>query len=127
LLHLDAQHHAGAGAGQGRAQAVPGDRDLPLLLRRELPRGLGLNAGAALPIGVVGVGSLGFHHARILSELPGAKLVGVHDTDRDRGMKVAEELGTTYHTELDGLLSKVEAAVVAVPTSHHTEVSLAAL
>lgn len=86
-----------------------------------------MSVGATLPIGVVGVGSLGFHHARILSDLGGATLVGVHDTDQARGKKVAEELGTTFFAGLDDLLSRVEAAVVAVPTSHHTEVSLAAL
>ena len=31
----------------------------------------------ALRIGVVGVGVMGSNHARVLSELPGVKLVGV--------------------------------------------------
>lgn len=86
-----------------------------------------MSGGATLPIGVIGVGSLGFHHARILSDLAGAKLVGVNDTDAERGRRVAEELKTTFFADLDDLLGRVEAAVVAVPTIHHTEVSLAAL
>jgi predicted dehydrogenase len=38
-----------------------------------------------LPIGVIGVGALGTHHARHLAALPDAALVGVHDIDHARG------------------------------------------
>ena len=37
-----------------------------------------------LRFGVIGVGRLGSAHARILGELPGIELVGVHDSDQDR-------------------------------------------
>ncbi|MGB7215515.1 MAG: Gfo/Idh/MocA family oxidoreductase, partial [Gammaproteobacteria bacterium] len=47
---------------------------------------------APVRIGVVGVGSLGWHHARLLRELPDAELVGVHDTDAARLAAVASEL-----------------------------------
>ena len=33
-------------------------------------------------VGVIGVGSLGQHHARIYAELPGVDLVGVYDANR---------------------------------------------
>jgi predicted dehydrogenase len=32
-------------------------------------------------IGVVGAGALGFHHVRILRELPGAALVGFYESN----------------------------------------------
>ncbi len=86
-----------------------------------------MSGSATLPIGVVGVGSLGFHHARILSDLAGVKLIGINDTDQARGKKVAEDLNTTFYPDLDDLLGRIEAAVVAVPTTYHAEVSLAAL
>jgi len=35
-------------------------------------------------IAVVGVGHLGRHHARILSEMPGVELTAVVDTNRER-------------------------------------------
>lgn len=82
---------------------------------------------AALPVGVLGVGSLGYHHARILSAAEGATLVGVHDTDKARGESVALELGTRFFASRDDLLRIVEAAVVSVPTVAHSEVALAAL
>ncbi len=43
-----------------------------------------LSGTAALPVGVIGVGSLGFHHARILRDVPGAEMVGVYDSDPER-------------------------------------------
>jgi predicted dehydrogenase len=39
-------------------------------------------ADGALRIGVIGVGTMGSNHARVLAELPGVKLVGVVDPDR---------------------------------------------
>jgi len=84
-------------------------------------------SAAPLPIGVVGVGSLGFHHARILRDVPDAAMVGVYDADPSRAAKVSEELGVRAFTALDDLLAEVEAAVIAVPTTDHAAVALAAL
>lgn len=78
-------------------------------------------------VGVVGTGALGFHHARILRGLPGAELVGIHDTDAARAAHVARELDTTSFPTLDALLTRVEAVSVAVPTPAHVEVGLAVL
>ena len=77
-------------------------------------------------VGVIGVGALGRHHARHLAQLDGARLVGVTDIDQDRARAVAEELDTEVWT-LDGLLARVEAVTVAVPTPAHAEVGLRAL
>ncbi len=78
-------------------------------------------------VGVVGVGSLGFHHARILREIPGAELVGIHDVDAKRLAEVSATLGATSFSELDSLLDLVDAVVVAVPTTAHEAVACAAL
>jgi predicted dehydrogenase len=82
---------------------------------------------APLPIGVVGVGALGRHHARHLSTLPGVRLVGVHDTHPGRADEVARDLGTHAFPDLDALLGQVKAVTVAVPTSAHVTVGLRAL
>ncbi|MDQ3555998.1 MAG: Gfo/Idh/MocA family oxidoreductase [Gemmatimonadota bacterium] len=80
-----------------------------------------------LRFGVIGVGSLGFHHARILRELPDVELVGIHDADPDRARWVCDELAVRSFAALDELLSSVEAAVIAVPTTVHAVVALSAL
>jgi predicted dehydrogenase len=82
---------------------------------------------APLPIGVVGTGALGRHHARHLASLDEARLVGIYDADPERARSVASELGTTAFTDLDALLERVEAVTVAVPTPVHAEVGLRAL
>lgn len=82
---------------------------------------------APLPVGVVGVGSLGYHHARILRDLPDAALVGVYDADRARLSHVAADLGVRAASSLDELLAEVDAAVIAVTTTEHAPVALAAI
>jgi predicted dehydrogenase len=79
-----------------------------------------------LRAGVIGVGALGRHHARVLASLPEARLVGVHDTDRARAAEVAQAHGCRAYPDLDALLRDTEAVSVAVPTqSHHAVASRA--
>lgn len=78
-------------------------------------------------VGVVGVGSLGFHHARILKDVRGARLAGIHDSSAARLAHVSKELGLPAFDSLDALLDEVDAAVIAVPTSSHEEVAVAAV
>ena len=54
--------------------------------------------------GVVGVGALGRHHARVWAGLEGAELVGVHDSDPARAEAVAKEFDCPVFPDLDSLL-----------------------
>jgi predicted dehydrogenase len=82
---------------------------------------------ARLPVGVIGVGALGQHHARHLARLDEVRLIGVCDIDTGRAAKVAAELGTSAFVTIDDLLNRVEAVTIAVPTPVHAEVGLRAL
>jgi predicted dehydrogenase len=84
-------------------------------------------ARGELRVGVVGVGSLGFHHARLLREVPGARMVGIHDSSPARAAQVGAELSLPVFESLDALLAEVDAAVIAVPTTEHAAVALRAL
>jgi predicted dehydrogenase len=86
-----------------------------------------VTARAPCPVGVIGVGSLGFHHARLLRDLPGAKLSGIFDIDAQRADNVSRELGVRAFPSVEALLGDSEAAVLAVPTTAHAEVALQAL
>ena len=77
-----------------------------------------------LAVGVVGVGSLGRHHARHLAGFHGVRLAGVCDVNRERAEAVAAETGTAAFTDLDQLLARVDAVTIAVPTSVHCQVGL---
>ena len=78
-------------------------------------------------IGVIGVGSLGYHHARLLRDVKGAKLVGVYDADAARLEKVAKELEIRSFSDSDALLGHVDAVVIAVPTIAHEAVAMQAV
>jgi len=77
--------------------------------------------------GVIGVGHMGKHHARILSELPECKLIGVCDIDRDKGQKIANKYNCSYFSDIKELLSKIEAVIISTPTNTHREIAIEAL
>jgi predicted dehydrogenase len=74
-------------------------------------------------VGVVGVGHLGRHHARVLAGIEGVELVGVADTRIEQARAVAGPLGTRAVDDYRELLDQVDAVSVAVPTVHHREVA----
>jgi predicted dehydrogenase len=76
-----------------------------------------------LRAGVVGVGHLGQHHARILAGIPGVELVGVADSRPEQARAVAERNNTTAFTDYRELVDRVDIVSVAVPTSLHLEVA----
>jgi predicted dehydrogenase len=82
---------------------------------------------ALLPVGVIGVGALGRHHARHLATLDGARLVGVYDANPETAARVAAEVGAPAFGGIGELLDRVRAVSIAVPTSRHAEVGLQAL
>jgi predicted dehydrogenase len=76
-----------------------------------------------LNVGVIGVGALGKHHARIYANLPGVTLVGVCDVNESAGREVAERHGVPFFSDFRELAALVDAASVAVPTIGHCEVA----
>lgn len=77
-----------------------------------------------LRVGVIGVGHLGRHHARILSSLDGAHLVAVVDTAADRAAEAASATGARALSDFRELIGEVDAVTVAVPTELHRDVAL---
>ncbi|WP_069388036.1 Gfo/Idh/MocA family protein [Cellulosimicrobium cellulans] len=76
-----------------------------------------------LRAGLIGLGAMGRHHARVLRELPGVDLVAVADPGGDPygvagGLDVLPDVDALVRAGLD-------MAVVAVPTVFHEEVGLA--
>jgi predicted dehydrogenase len=80
-----------------------------------------------LRAGVVGVGALGRHHARVWAATPGATLAGVYDTDAGRAAAVAERHGCRAYPDLASLLAEADAVSVAVPTVLHHQAACQAL
>jgi predicted dehydrogenase len=86
-----------------------------------------MSARELLRVGVVGVGHLGRHHARILSSLPGAALVAAVDLEKERAQ--AAVAGTTAEalTDYRALFDRADAVTIAVPTVDHLRVASAFL
>ena len=83
-------------------------------------------AGDTLRVGVIGVGVMGSNHARVLSELPGVKLIGVADPDRKRRETVARNLGCAAFDDTEALLDQgVDAVTIAAPTHLHRDIAIA--
>lgn len=80
-----------------------------------------------LRVGVVGVGNMGKHHARIYSELSKegkVEFVGVADVNLERAKEVASQFKTKAFGDYRELVGEVDAVSIAVPTSLHKQVVL---
>jgi UDP-N-acetylglucosamine 3-dehydrogenase len=71
--------------------------------------------------GVIGVGSMGQNHARVLKEI--SNLVAVADINEEQGRMVAERFGVPWFGDYHEMLGLVDAAIIAVPTAFHREVT----
>jgi predicted dehydrogenase len=78
-------------------------------------------------VGVIGCGRMGRLHARVYSEMPAVKLVGVYDDNRDAAESAAADYGCAAAGSLDELLSRAGAVTIAVPTRFHADVAEACL
>jgi predicted dehydrogenase len=77
----------------------------------------------AVRIGVVGVGSMGAIHARVVASHPDADLAWVADPDAEIGRRVAERFRTRWIPEPD--LGSADAVIVAAPTEFHFDLAMA--
>lgn len=79
---------------------------------------------------VVGVGSLGQHHARNFAEIAQtgkSKFVGVCDSNEANTRRIAAENDCESFTDWRELLDKVDAVSIATPTETHAEIACAFL
>jgi len=101
------------------------DLERPLIVDNE--RVLSALAMNPVRVGVIGIGNMGWHHARVLSLIKDAELVGVADPDQARGTLATEQFGCRWFTSYEAMLSEVDAVCIAVPTLLHHRVGLACL
>ncbi|MDA8242034.1 MAG: Gfo/Idh/MocA family oxidoreductase [Nitrospiraceae bacterium] len=80
-----------------------------------------------LRIGVIGVGYLGRHHARIYSELEGVELTAVADADPVQGAEIAGRYGCRFFMRYADLFPLCDAVSIVTPTTTHHEVAMECL
>jgi len=81
-----------------------------------------MNGERRIRVGVVGVGHVGQHHARIYHDLPGVECAGIADSDPVRLQEICEPLGVPGVRDYRELLGRVDAVSVAVPTCLHASI-----
>lgn len=74
-------------------------------------------------VGVIGVGHVGQHHARIYRELPGAELAGIADIDPARLQEVKRVAEAPVFQDYRELFGHVEGVSLAVPTHLHAQIA----
>ncbi|MBX3244285.1 MAG: Gfo/Idh/MocA family oxidoreductase [Acidobacteria bacterium] len=89
-----------------------------------------ISTAGKLKAAVIGVGSLGRHHARNFAEIAAEgrlELIGVCDTSAETAEKIASEHNTTAYTDWRELLDKADIVSIASPTNTHCEIACAFL
>ena len=76
-----------------------------------------------IKVAVIGVGSLGQHHARNYRENPDCELVAVVDTDLARAEQIAKSNKTKAVSSFKEVLDEVDAVSVVVPTIYHFDIA----
>ena len=77
-----------------------------------------------LKIGVIGVGALGRHHARLYAESPNAEVVGIFDVQKETAEKVGAEFNLKVFEQWEELAEKCDALSVAVPANYHAQATI---
>ena len=73
-----------------------------------------------LRAGLIGLGMMGRHHARVLASLPGVDFVGVCDPAGDANNLAQGR--TVVATVAELVAMKIDYAMVAVPTIYHLDI-----
>ena len=75
-------------------------------------------------VGVIGIGNMGWHHARVFSLLKDADLIGVADPNEVRGKLAVDQFQCDWYKDYQDLIPKVDAICIAVPTLLHHKVGI---
>ncbi|MEN4006148.1 MAG: Gfo/Idh/MocA family oxidoreductase [Methanobacteriaceae archaeon] len=80
-------------------------------------------------VGVIGVGAMGYNHARVYSELENADLMAVSDLLRTKSKEVSKKYNTEGYVDYNDVLKmpEIEAVSVCVPTTRHFNVVMDAI
>jgi UDP-N-acetylglucosamine 3-dehydrogenase len=78
-----------------------------------------------LRVGVIGVGSIGFNHARVFAELGDVELAAVVDVNAEAAQAVARRYRPNAYTDYLLMLDseQLDAVTIAVPTINHHEIA----
>ncbi len=73
-------------------------------------------------VAVIGAGAFGQNHCRVVHESVRAQLAAIVDTDAARAAEAADRYQTLALTDARELPGKIDAAIIAAPTSVHADI-----
>ena len=76
-----------------------------------------------IKIGVIGAGHLGKIHLKLLNSSKKFDLIGFYDIDKESSEELSKKEGYNYFSNLDNLLSNVDAVDIVSPTTTHFEIA----
>ena len=76
-----------------------------------------------IKIGVIGAGHLGKIHLKLLNSSKKFDLIGFYDIDKESSEELSKKEGYKYFSNLDNLLSNVDAIDIVSPTTTHFEIA----
>lgn len=85
-----------------------------------------MTSNKVLRVGVIGVGNMGLHHARVYAQLDQVKLCAVADPDIARVSSIAARFNAIPYTDYCKMVERehLDAVTIAVPTRQHVQVAL---
>jgi len=78
----------------------------------------------SIKVGVIGVGYLGQHHARIYSEIKDAELIAIVDTDEERAKNLALKYNCKAYSDYKGIINELDAVSIVTPTVLHHKIAM---
>lgn len=80
-----------------------------------------------IKIGILGVGSMGKNHLRVILELNNYyDVIGFYETDLKRRKEIEKQFNVKPYTSAEALIKDVDAIIIATPASSHYELGLLA-
>ncbi len=76
-----------------------------------------------IKIGVIGAGHLGKIHLKLLNSSKKFDLIGFYDIDKESSEELSKKEGYNYFSNLDSLLSNVDAVDIVSPTTTHFQIA----
>ena len=83
-----------------------------------------MESDTKLKVGVLGVGALGRHHARLYAQSPNAEVIGIFDVQPETAARVGAEFNLPVFSDWRSLAEKCDALSVAVPANFHAATTL---
>ena len=76
-----------------------------------------------IKIGVIGVGYLGEFHVQQLQNIPHVNIIGITDSDYQRGNVIANKYNVEFYKQKNELITLCDGLIIVTPTSSHYQIA----